>query len=62
MISTLTTYMNQDVIIGLMFLAALGYLINIFWSRLRKPSHDCGEGCNSCSAIENMNKIKSPLP
>jgi len=54
--------MNQEVIIGLLFLAASGYLVNVFWARSRKPSHNCGEGCNSCSAVENINKIKTPLP
>ena len=54
--------MNQDAIIGLVFLAALGYLVNIFWNRSRKPSNSCGEGCNSCPVAENVDKIKAPLP
>ena len=54
--------MNQEIIIGMLFLGALGYLVNMFWSRSRKPSHSCGENCNTCSAIENIEKIKTPLP
>jgi len=55
-------YMNQDIVIGMLFLGALGYLVNVFWNRSRKPSHNCGEGCNTCSAIDEINNIKTPLP
>ena len=56
-ITTFISNVNQEVIIGLMFIAALGYLVNVFWNRSRKPSHACGEGCNTCSAVDNIKKI-----
>ena len=56
-ITTFISNVNQEVIIGLMFIAALGYLVNVFWNRSRKPSHTCGEGCNTCSVVDNINKI-----
>jgi len=65
LINTFLEYMNQDVIVGIVFLAALGYLVNVFWNRTRKSSHACGESCTGCSSInidEIEKKIKSPLP
>lgn len=59
---SLAKLMNQEVIIGLMFIAALGYLVNLFWNRTRKPSSGCGENCNSCSVIDEIEKMKGPLP
>lgn len=56
-ISALISSMNQDVIIGFMLIAALGYLVNVFWTRMRRPSHACGEGCKTCSVVDHINKI-----
>ena len=57
--------MSQEIIIGFMFIAALGYLVNVFWTRTRKVPHACGENCTAC-AVMNQNstkdKFKSPLP
>ena len=63
-LNTLLSVMNQDLIIGFMFIAALGYLVNLFWTRTRKP-HACNDSCTGCSSInvnEIENKFKSPLP
>jgi len=54
-INSLLDKINQELMIGIMFVAALGYLINIFWGRMGKSSHACGDSCTGCSSI-NVNK------
>lgn len=64
-LDTLFIHMTQETIIALLFLGAMGYLVNSFWSRTRKGSAGCGENCKGCSTIDVdkiEQKFRSPIP
>ena len=45
----------QEIIIGLIFIAALSYLGVVFWRRTKKDTSGCGESCKGCATIDIEN-------
>ena len=53
--------MLQEIIIGLVFLGALGYVGRIFYRQFfAKSSAGCAMGCSGCTAID-LKKIEQQI-
>lgn len=55
------SFMIQEIIIGIIFLAAVGYVIKLFKDQFKsRNTGGCAKGCNSCSVVD-LDKI-TPKP
>ena len=42
----------QEILILLIFLAAVAYLVRMFWRQAKSKEPSCAKGCGGCSTID----------